>query len=49
MLTYRGGFIIKHFGITVMSGKYGLELSRDTYAIINKKNSLSKFDSMKEA
>ena len=49
MLTCRGGFTIKHFGITVMSGRYGLELSRDTYAIINKKNSLSKFDNMKEA
>ena len=40
---------MKHFGCTVMAGKYGLELSRDKYAIISNKNSLPKFDSMKDA
>ena len=40
---------MKHFGCTVMAGKYGLELSRDKYAIISTKNSFPKFDSMKDA
>lgn len=31
--------MIMHFGIKVKPGKYGLKLNRDTYALINKKNS----------
>ncbi len=33
-----------HFGLTVREGKRGLKLSRDTYAIINNKNSLMPFE-----
>ena len=40
---------MKHFGCTVMASKYGFELSRDKYAIISNKNSLPKFNSMKDA
>lgn len=40
---------MKHFGCTVLSSKYGLELNRDNYAVINNKNSLSKFPSLKNA
>lgn len=40
---------MKHFGVVVKNAKYGLELSRETYAIINNKNTLCKFESMKEA
>lgn len=40
---------MKHFGVTVREGKYGLNLKRENYAIINKKNSLMKNDKMKDA
>lgn len=40
---------MEHFGVTVRPGKYGLELKRENYAIINKRNSLMKFDNMKQA
>ena len=40
---------MKHFGVIVKPGKYGLELTRDTYAIINTKNSLGKFPNMQHA
>lgn len=36
-----------HFGLKVLDGKFGLKLTRDKYAIINKKNSLCKFNSIK--
>ena len=39
---------MKHFGVVVRPGKYGLNLSRETYAIINNKNSLGKLESMKD-
>lgn len=35
-----------HLGVKVLPGKYGLKLSREKYAIINKRNSLSKFKNM---
>lgn len=38
----------KHFGVRVLEGKYGLNLTREKYAIINKKNSLCYFKGMKE-
>lgn len=28
---------MEHFGVTVRSGKYGLELTREKYAFINNK------------
>ena len=37
---------MKHFGVIVREGKYGLKLSRDKYALINNKNSLCKFESL---
>lgn len=40
---------MKHFGVIVKDSKYGLELSRDKYAIISNKNSLPKFNDMKDA
>lgn len=40
---------MEHFGIKVCSRKYGLRLEREKYAIVNRKNSLKKFESMKEA
>nr|MBR4279423.1 hypothetical protein [Clostridia bacterium] len=40
---------MKHFGVIVKPGKYGLELTRDTYAIISTKNSLGKFPHMQHA
>lgn len=40
---------MEHFGVTVHPGKYGLELSRDKYALINKKNSFyMKFPELEE-
>ena len=33
---------MKHFGITVLEGKYGLSLSKDRYAIPNCKNTYGK-------
>ncbi len=33
-----------HFGVEVREGKNGLKVSRDNYAIINKRNSLGKFE-----
>ncbi len=39
---------MEHFGVTVRPGKYGLNLSRETYAIINNKNSLGKLESTKD-
>lgn len=38
---------MEHFGVTVKPSKYGFELNRENYAIINPKNSLHKFSSMK--
>lgn len=40
---------MEHFGVTVREGTYGFKLSREKYAIINNKNSLGKFDSLKNA
>lgn len=37
----------KHLGLNVYGRKYKLKLIREEYATINKKNSLPKFDSMK--
>ena len=37
-----------HFGIKVLPGKYGLNLIRENYAIINKRNSLGYFEHMRE-
>ncbi|MBQ9942903.1 MAG: hypothetical protein IJO67_00920 [Clostridia bacterium] len=37
---------MKHFGVTVQPGKYGLELCREKYGIINNYNSLGKFDEL---
>ena len=33
----------KHFGLKVLEGKRGLKLTREKYAVISNKNSLSKF------
>lgn len=33
---------MEHFGVTVRSGKYGLELTREKYAFINNKSSFNK-------
>ena len=40
---------MKHFGVTVNSRKYGLELNRETYAQIDNKCSLPKFENMNDA
>lgn len=37
---------MEHFGVIVKPGKYGLKLNRETYAIINNRNSLGKFPSV---
>lgn len=36
-----------HFGVNVFARKYGLEISRENYAIINNRNSLGKYESEK--
>lgn len=33
---------MEHFGVTVRSGKYGLELTREKFAFINNKSSFAK-------
>lgn len=38
-----------HFGVRVLPGKRGLKLTREKYAMINKRNSLGKFESMLDA
>ncbi|GAB4075220.1 hypothetical protein GCM10028778_27230 [Barrientosiimonas marina] len=38
-----------HFGVTVFPGKWGLKLTREKYALINKRNSLGKFKNMLHA
>jgi len=38
-----------HLGVRVRPGKRGLKLTREQYALINKRNSLRKFASMKDA
>lgn len=40
---------MEHFGLIVRPKKYGLELKRENYAIINPKCSLPKFECMKKA
>lgn len=39
----------RYFGVAIREGKYGLKLTRESYAIISNKNSLSPFSSIQYA